>query len=93
MPSVNQLLNIKCKLVVIFMSIYTCTLKCNKNQEIIKDFENELMIKIFLTVKNEKKKSYIASLYPQVKMHKIGSHNQGKKKLYCIYKIASLTIE
>lgn len=43
------------------MSIYTCTLKCNKNQEIIKDFENELMIKIFLTVKNEKKKSYIAS--------------------------------
>lgn len=43
------------------MSIYTCTLKCNKNREIIKGFENELMIKIFLSMKNEKKKSYIAS--------------------------------
>lgn len=41
------------------LSIYTCTLKCNKNREIIKGFENELMIKIFLSMKNEKKKNHI----------------------------------
>lgn len=37
------------------MFIYICIFKCNKNREIIKGFENELMIKIFLFMKNEKK--------------------------------------
>lgn len=44
------------------LSIYTYALKCNKNREIIKDFENELVMKkIFSSMKYEKKKSYIAS--------------------------------
>lgn len=85
MPSVNQLLNIKCKLVVIFMSIYTCTLKCNKNREIIKDFENELMIKIFLSMKNEKKNHILHHNIPKLKCTKNWQSQPRKKKDSIVY--------
>lgn len=76
------------------LSIYTYALKCNKIREIIKDFENELVMKkIFSSMKYEKKNHILHHNIPKLKCTKIGSHNQGKKKLYCIDKIASLTIE
>lgn len=68
------------------LSIYTCTLKCNKNREIIKDFENELMIKIFLSMKNEKKKNHILHHnIPKLKCTKNWQSQPRKKKDSNVY--------
>lgn len=67
------------------LSIYTCTLKCNKNREIIKDFENELMIKIFLSMKNEKKNHILHHNIPKLKFTKNWQSQPRKKKDSNVY--------